>query len=337
MHLPRIFAPLAVAAILMLPQTTFSSTKSSYRVLERSGQWQAEADDAAHSARIATEQDGFRLVLSTNISGGRIGLGAAVFRHNAKSLTLHLNGMNIEFGNAEVDPNTFGMFTDFDGFIPNDQLPIFIHLLTAAKAAILEVDGERLPVSLAGTSAAIDALDQFSRENNLHLPPPFHDTGNQLPQEVPEAGLLTKVYGYWRLITDSGQKTQIIRYTGKEIGIDFLTPADGSGMNVTLRTSGKYSGAELIFGNDQTAFPIAASSYDSASGETIFTLKLPSPLDAPLMVALTDNSIGTVILAKNGTVTTHLVPLNCVSCIIRDVGIAHTNHTSITGLSPLRD
>ena len=70
------------------------------------------------------------------------------------------------------------------------QSPGLIHALTAGKAATLVVGDKTFPISLAGTSPAIDALNFFGKEHSLNLPPPFAsapDLGSDQPSETPPA------------------------------------------------------------------------------------------------------------------------------------------------------
>lgn len=49
----------------------------------------------------------------------------------------------------------------------------FIHALTAGKTALIVAGPHTYPISLAGSSSAIDALSFYGKEHDLNLPPPF--------------------------------------------------------------------------------------------------------------------------------------------------------------------
>jgi hypothetical protein len=60
--------------------------------------------------------------------------------------------------------------------LPPGQSPetiSFIHALTAGRTATIVAGANVYAISLAGTSAAVDALNFFGKEHDLNLPPPF--------------------------------------------------------------------------------------------------------------------------------------------------------------------
>ncbi len=131
-------------------------------IAEQAGNWESVVDDNMFVAQTLPDASGIKLVLKPNFIvvylkfPGRESLPGATLQFD--------NGLSFTMGAADHHLTTS---------IGADQMPQFIHALTAGKAATIFAGTERYTISLAGTSSAVDAMSFYAKEHKIPLPLPF--------------------------------------------------------------------------------------------------------------------------------------------------------------------